>query len=223
MSSTTSSQEIKSDASLGSGQDESRVCSMPLRTRESNRPHPNEVCSEPLPAPAEDTAAANTSTVESSLQDKALSATNSGERALIVASGGASLGALASLGSTYDRSRASEVADPAVTVVAPDVPILTSEEEVAIQSAEPKPGKKTCRGRSKRSTSRTKKKKSRVSAMIIEETRDAFDEWVGRRLKAWKDQEAVEPGKGLPPVESGVPEEIDFDPSKDEIGGYVQS
>lgn len=198
---------------------------MSLRTGEPNRSHPNDkVCSEPLPALPEDAAAADTSTVESSLQDKALSAMNSGERILSVASGGGSLGALASSGSMYGESGASEVADPTVTAAAPGAPAPTSEEESAIQPTEPKPGMKTRRGRSKRRTSRVKKKKkNRVSAMIIEETLDAFDEWVGRRLKAWKDEEAVEPGEGLPPVESGVPEEIDFDPFKDEIGGYVQS
>lgn len=226
MSSTTSSRVIGADSPLGGEHDESAVCSRSLRMREQNKSHL--VCSEPLPALAEDTSAAGTSTVKSSFQDKqALSAMISGARVPSVASGEALLEAVARSGSAYDRSGASEVADPAATAAAPGAPALTSEEESAIQEedtqikepAEPKPGKKTRRGRPKRRTSRAKKKKGRVSTVRIEETADAFDEWVGRRLKAWKDEEAVEPGGGLPPVESGVTEEIDFDPSKDEIGG----
>lgn len=47
---------------------------------------------------------------------------------------------------------------------------------------------------------------------------DAFDEWLGVRLKGWFDGEVVEEGGGMPPLESGVLEQIDFDAFKDEIG-----
>lgn len=48
---------------------------------------------------------------------------------------------------------------------------------------------------------------------------DKFDEWLGVRLKAWREGDRV-PGGGsvLPPDGSGILEEIDFDPDQDEIG-----
>lgn len=48
---------------------------------------------------------------------------------------------------------------------------------------------------------------------------DAFDEWLGVRLKAWREGEAAPEGTdAVPPEEIGVLGEFDFDPSKDEIG-----
>lgn len=57
---------------------------------------------------------------------------------------------------------------------------------------------------------------------------DVFDEWLGVKLIAWKEggekgTNRAEGGLAMasPPEESGVTEEIDFDPSKDEIGKHV--
>lgn len=47
---------------------------------------------------------------------------------------------------------------------------------------------------------------------------DLFDQWLGERLTGWRDMEAVTHGGGIPPVESGLVDEVDFDPSNDEIG-----
>lgn len=60
-----------------------------------------------------------------------------------------------------------------------------------------------------------------------EDAPDLFDEWLGARLSEWsgKGGEAPTPASGSvlarPPEGSGVTEEIDFDPSKDEIGEAV--
>lgn len=49
---------------------------------------------------------------------------------------------------------------------------------------------------------------------------DPFDEWLGVKLKAWRDGEAAPEGAdAVPPEESGVVGEFDFDPTKDELGG----
>lgn len=50
---------------------------------------------------------------------------------------------------------------------------------------------------------------------------DAFDEWLGVKLKAWREGEAVPEGTdAVPPEEVGVLGEFDFDPAKDELGGW---
>lgn len=47
---------------------------------------------------------------------------------------------------------------------------------------------------------------------------DVFDEWLGMRLRGWVDGEVVEEGGCVPPFESGILDQIDFNPSTDEIG-----
>eukprot|EP00904_Undaria_pinnatifida_P001595 jgi/Undpi1/11436/HiC_scaffold_30.g13733.m1 len=52
---------------------------------------------------------------------------------------------------------------------------------------------------------------------------DPFDEWLGVKLKAWRDGEAAPEGAdAMPPEESGVVGEFDFDPTKDELGGGAE-
>ncbi|CAM9203341.1 unnamed protein product, partial [Laminaria digitata] len=47
---------------------------------------------------------------------------------------------------------------------------------------------------------------------------DAFDEWLGVKLKAWREGEAAPEGAdAVPPEECAVLGEFDFDPSKDEL------
>lgn len=50
---------------------------------------------------------------------------------------------------------------------------------------------------------------------------DLFDDWLGAKLTAWSQGRATPAGGtalARPPEGSGVTEDIDFDPSKDEIG-----
>ncbi|CAN0449853.1 unnamed protein product, partial [Ectocarpus sp. 12 AP-2014] len=63
-----------------------------------------------------------------------------------------------------------------------------------------------------------------LKAKAEQEAAAVFDQWLRVKLAAWKEGR-VPDGEGSslarPPEESGVTEEIDFDPSQDEIGGSL--
>lgn len=110
---------------------------------------------------------------------------------------------------------------------------LTPEEQQAVRKerrerarqakmAQVKGGDKSGRKGSKRRWGRKKSGKDssgdRGRAAGEDSSQSPFDEWLGLRLKAWRDGEGPAEGGGVPPEGSGVPDEIDFNPSKDEIG-----
>lgn len=119
---------------------------------------------------------------------------------------------------------------------------LTKEQKMALRKERKerqRSSKRTSRGKDGSKTSRkwgrknrrgrTRKIQNQIAALATLDGSardggkepDDFDEWLGRRLKAWSGGEVAPEEDQMPPQGCGTAEKVTFDPSADEIGTRI--